>query len=172
MLAADSYLYQKFSNDPFMQKTVLDDAKLLTPVITSQSITDYRLAIFNLMTSFVQDDLYYQQLALAVSLANLLIFLLPALRMLSRLRQAEEYALEKRCEGTFYLRKASEILDFMRQITLEEVSVDKLSEEMHIYDTLAKDEAEGSNNSKRSPTQTPCCSARPPSSRKALAGTS
>jgi hypothetical protein len=59
MLVSESYLYKKFSSDSFARKMIMDQAKLITPVITIQSITDYRASIFNLMTSFVQNGIYY-----------------------------------------------------------------------------------------------------------------
>jgi hypothetical protein len=93
VLARDNYLYQKFSGDPFMRTTALDQAKLTTPVIYSQSVTDFRVSIFNLMTTFVQNDIYFEQLSFGISLANTLIFILIALRLFWKLRQIELYAL-------------------------------------------------------------------------------
>jgi hypothetical protein len=118
MLVSQNYLYRKFSNDPFARKLILDQSKLVTSVITTQSIADYRASIFNLMTSFVENDLFYERLSFGVSMANILVFTLIALRLFCKLRALEEYALEKRCEGTFYHRKIADILDFMRQISL------------------------------------------------------
>ena len=97
MLVSENYLYSKFSRDSFAKKAILDQSKLVTLIITTQSIIDYRASIFNLMTSFVQNDLFYEQLSFGVSLANILLFTLIAFRLFCKLRALEEYALSKRC---------------------------------------------------------------------------
>lgn len=89
MLVTDSYLYRQFGNDPFVKANVLDSAKQVIPVFAIQSITDYRISIFNLMNSFVQNDIYYEQLSFGISLANILLFVLIALRIFFKLRQIE-----------------------------------------------------------------------------------
>lgn len=84
-LIVNSYIYQQFKNDAFMKKIVLDNNKLLIPVI-AQSTTDYRITLFNIMSNFVKMDLYYEQLALGVGLANILVFIVFAVRLFCRLR--------------------------------------------------------------------------------------
>lgn len=51
-LIVNSYIYQQFKNDAFMRKIVLDNNKLLIPVI-ALSTTDYRITLFNIMNNFV-----------------------------------------------------------------------------------------------------------------------
>lgn len=97
MIVSQNYLYRKFSSDPFAKQTILDQSELVSSVVTSQSITDYRASIFNLMTSFVQNDAFYERLSFGVSLANILVFTLIFLMIFRKLRALEEYALSKRC---------------------------------------------------------------------------
>jgi hypothetical protein len=52
-------LYDIFKNDSFLKNMVLDNVKLVAPVIGLQSITDYRISLQNIMTTFVQNDIYY-----------------------------------------------------------------------------------------------------------------
>ena len=51
-LIVNSYTYQQFKKDAFMRKIILDNNKLLLPVI-ALSTTDYRITLFNIMNNFV-----------------------------------------------------------------------------------------------------------------------
>lgn len=108
-LVVNNYIYQAFKSDTFMRKIILDNNKLLVPVI-SQSTTDYRITLFNIMNNFVQNDLFYEQLAFGVGLANILVFIIFALRLFCRLRNIEETVLELRCNGGYNRNKTNQIL--------------------------------------------------------------
>lgn len=85
-LIANTYAYELLKDDAFMGKMILDHNKLLLPVI-AQSTTDYRISLFNIMSNFVQNDLYYEQLAFGIGLANILVFIIFALRLFCKLRK-------------------------------------------------------------------------------------
>lgn len=84
-ILVNNYMYQAFKSDTFIRKIILDNTKLLIPVI-AQSTTDYRITLFNIMNNFVQNDLYYEKLAFGIGMANILVFAIFALRLFYRLR--------------------------------------------------------------------------------------
>lgn len=51
------------------------------------------------MTSFVQADLYYEKLSLAISISNILVFGIIFMRLFNKLGQVEEIALSFRCQA-------------------------------------------------------------------------
>lgn len=105
MLTSNTYLYQQFQGDAFLRKSALDNMRAFFPTLYLGSLLDYRLSLTSLFSNYVQNDKFYDLLALGVSLANILLFLLVAIVLLFKFKAIEENMLELRCSTPVPPRK-------------------------------------------------------------------